>query len=162
MPKKLMQVILIQNVESLGLKGEVIEVAPGYVRNFLLPKKLAEIATPQAIKKAQAQKATQSKKEEEERKKALEIAKKLEGLAITIPAKVGEEGKLFGSITSDEIVKALRNQAKIKIDKKAVLLDEPIRKVGKYNIKVKLFKDLKATLKIKIKKRHVRIQTKSN
>lgn len=148
-----MRVILIQNVKSLGLEGDIKEVALGYARNFLLPKGLAQIATPQAIKKTQAIKVAQFKKEKEERKKALEVVKKLKGLTVIIPAKVGEEGKLFGSISSDEITQAVKDQAKIEMDKEAVLLDEPIRKVGEHKVKVRLFKDVEAFVKIKVEKR---------
>ena len=148
-----MRVILTQNVKNLGLEEDIKEVPFGYARNFLIPKGLAQIATPQAVKEVQTQKAVQTKEEEEKRKKALEVAKKLKGLTVAISAKIGEEGKLFGSIASEEIAKALKNQAKIEIDKKVILLDEPIRKVGKYKVKVGLFKDVETILQVKIEEK---------
>lgn len=148
-----MKVILRQNVQNLGLEGDIVEVALGYARNYLLPKGLAELASPEALKKAQAIKAARLIQEEEEKKKAQDLAKKLEKVIITIPVKVGEEGKLFGSVTSDEIAQAIKDQAKIEIDKKAILLTEPIKKIGKYNIKIRLFKDVGATIKVKVEEK---------
>jgi large subunit ribosomal protein L9 len=148
-----MKVILTQNVQNLGLKGDIIEVALGYTRNYLLPKGLVELVTQETLKKAQAIKTTRTKQEEEEKKKAQNLAKKLEKITITIPAKVGEKGKLFGSITSEEIAKNLKNQTKIEVNKKAILLEEPIKKVGKHDVKVKLFKDVEVVLKVKIEEK---------
>ena len=148
-----MKVILRQNVQNLGLKGDIIEVALGYTRNYLLPKGLVELVTQETLKKAQAIKTTRTKQEEEEKKKAQNLAKKLEKITITIPAKVGEKGKLFGSITSEEIAKNLKNQTKIEVNKKAILLEEPIKKVGKHDVKVKLFKDVEVVLKVKIEEK---------
>lgn len=148
-----MKVILTQNIKNLGLSGDIVEATLGYARNYLLPKGLAELATQEALKKAQAIKTTRAKQEEEERKKAQGLAKKLEKITITIPAKVGKERKLFGSITSEEIAKTLKDQTKIKVDKKVILLEEPIKKVGKYDVKIKLFKDVEVVLKVKIEEK---------
>ena len=148
-----MRVILTQDIKNLGLKGEIKEVTLGYARNFLIPKGLAEAVTPQTLKKALALKALRVKREKEERKKAQKIAEKLEKLSLVIPVEVSEEGKLFGSVTSSEIIQEIKNKTGLELNKRDIILNKPIKKVGEYEVEIKLFKDIKASIKLKIKKK---------
>lgn len=146
-----MKVILLKKVTSLGEEDSILEVSDGYARNYLLPQKLATLATPSVL--ASAEKRKQKKLEELEKQKAefLALKDRLSSLTIEISAPAGEEGKLFGSVTSQDIAEAVKNQAGIELDKKKIELEEPLKLVGEYNITVGLFQDIKATLKIKVK-----------
>lgn len=133
------------------LEDERVEnVSDGYARNYLLPRKLAVPATPQAI--AAAEKRREKKKAEMEQKKAemQQLADKLAALEIEIPADAGEEGKLFGSITAADIAEAVKKTAGIEIDKKKIDIADPIKALGAHQASVKLFAEVKATLKLKI------------
>ncbi len=133
-----MKVILQQDVKGKGKKGQMVEVAEGYARNFLLPKNLAVPATEGNIaimKKQEKARQAQIAKEIEEAK---EIAKKLEGCVVKISARAGENGKLFGSITSKEISEALEEQHGIAIEKNRIIQNEPIKNFGQFELKCKL------------------------
>ncbi len=133
-----MEVILQKDVKGLGKKGEVVTVADGYGRNFLLPRGLAVLATAGNIKQADLEKEAQKQKRERELKEAQEVAARIQGQKLQIATKVGESGKLFGSITSQEIADRLKRQYKVEIDKRKIELEEPIKSVGKHPIKIKL------------------------
>jgi large subunit ribosomal protein L9 len=145
-----MKVILKQDVKSIGKKGEVINTSDGYARNFLFPRGLAVEATEGNVKNVEAQKANEAKKKSEELQKAKELAKRLSEYTVNIHAKTGENGKLFGSITSKDIADELRNQYQLDIDKKKVVLDEAIKTAGVYNVEVKIYPEVSAKIKVNI------------
>ncbi len=145
-----MKVILKADVKSVGKKGEVINASDGYARNFLFPRGLAVEATEGNVKSLEAVKENEKKKKAEELQKAKELAKKIKGLTVTIKAKTGENGKLFGSITSKDIAEELKKQHKIDIDKKKIALDEAIKSAGVFNVEVKVYPEVSASLKVSI------------
>lgn len=145
-----MKVILKADVKSVGKKGEIINASDGYARNFLFPKGLAVEATDGNVKALQAVKENEKKKKAEELQKAKELAKKIEGLTVIIKAKTGENGKLFGSITSKDIAEELKKQHKIDIDKKRIALEEAIKSAGVFNVEAKVYPEVSATLKVSI------------
>jgi large subunit ribosomal protein L9 len=131
-----MQIILLQDVEKVGKKGEVAEVAEGYARNYLLPRKLAEVATPGRI--AQVRKIVEAKAAaaRREAERAQETRELLSKTVLTIPASVGSGDRLFGSVTNQDIATAIYAARKIRVDKRNVDLEEPIKMVGTYLVKV--------------------------
>ena len=141
-----MKVILLQDVKGTGKKGELVNVSDGYARNFLLPKKAAKEATAQAmseLKNAEASKAFQI----EEAKKAANASKKLiEGKSLSIKAKAGQGGRLFGSVTAKEISAELKKQFGLNVDKRKISLDTDIKSFGTYNAEIKLYTGIAATL----------------
>lgn len=143
-----MKVILLQDVKGTGKKGELVNVSDGYARNFLLPKKVAKEATAQAmseLKNAEASKAFQV----EEAKKAANASKKLiEGKSLSIKAKAGQGGRLFGSVTAKEISAELKKQFGLNVDKRKISLDTDIKAFGTYNAEIKLYTGIAATLKV--------------
>jgi len=142
-----MRIILLQDVENLGKKYEVKEVADGYARNFLIPKGLAKIATKENLKWLENQKEIEVKKAEEELKKVQEIATNIDGQEIIISVKVGEEGQLFESITSQKIYEKLKELG-FEIKKSQIDLPEPIKELGEYPVKIKFEHNLEAEIKI--------------
>jgi large subunit ribosomal protein L9 len=143
-----MKVLLEQDVKGTGKKGEIIEVSDGYARNYLLPRKLAAPADAQAINAAKIQKSAAAHRKFQAGMAAREMAKQLEGAAVTVRAKVGENGRLFGAITGKEIAAALKEQKQIEIDKKKISLSEPIRALGEYTARVSLFENTFASVKV--------------
>ncbi|KMQ52910.1 50S ribosomal protein L9p [Chitinispirillum alkaliphilum] len=142
-----MQVVLMKDYGNLGKAMDVVTVKDGYARNYLIPSGVAVPAT-EGNKKIVAQaKNSAEKREEKKLKEARQLAKKIEQVPCTIPVKVGEEEKIFGSVTSQEIADLL-NKEGFNIDKKAVGLDEPIKQLGVYNVKVNLYKDVYAKVKV--------------
>lgn len=143
-----MKVILLQDVKGTGKKGELVNVSDGYARNFLLPKKAAKEATAQAmseLKNAEASKAFQI----EEAKKVANASKKLiEGKSLSIKAKAGQGGRLFGSVTAKEISAELKKQFGLNVDKRKISLDTDIKAFGTYNAEIKLYTGIAATLKV--------------
>ena len=142
-----MKVILIENVDKLGSIGDVITVKTGYARNFLVPNKLAKEATAGNLKSLESllkKKAVVAAKILEE---ATKIAEKIAALSITIPAESGEEEKLFGSVSSEMIAEALAKEG-VSVDKRDLVLDEPIKKLGAYQVTVKIHPQIKASLKV--------------
>ena len=133
-----MKVILQQDVKGKGKAGTLVEVSDGYARNFLLPKKLAVAATPENMTVMKQQEKARLKKFEEDKAAANEVAKRLEGVIVKIPAKAGEGGRLFGSVTSMEISSALAEQHGIEIEKNKIVLDEQIKTFGSFEVKCKL------------------------
>ena len=137
-----MKVILLQDVKSQGKKDQIINVSDGYAKNFLFPKGLAKPADAQSLNDIKNKKAAEAHRIEVERAEAKATAEKLEGIMLKMPASSGADGKLYGSITSKDIVEALAAQADITIDKRKILSDEPIRTYGAYTREVKLFQDV--------------------
>jgi large subunit ribosomal protein L9 len=145
-----MKVILKADVKSVGKKGEVINASDGYARNFLFPRNLAVEATEGNMKSLENHRAKEAQKKSEELQAAREVAKKLSDLTVTIQAKSGANGKLFGSITSKEISEKLKEQHAIDIDKKKIVLDEAIKVAGTYEVEVKVYPEVSGKLKVNI------------
>ena len=133
-----MKVILTQDVKSQGKKGQLVEVSDGYARNFLLPKKLAVIATAENLNTMKQQEKARKAQEAAEKAEAEATAKKLKDLTVKIAAKAGEGGRLFGAVTAKEVSEALSQQHGVNIAKTKLVLDEPIKACGGYQIKAKL------------------------
>lgn len=133
-----MQVILQQDVQGSGKKGELIKVSDGYAKNFLLKRGLAIEATPQAMAEYNAREASVQRKLQLEREDAVAIAEKLKEKTVKVAGKAGEKGKLFGSVTSREVAEALKSQYGVDVDKRKVVLDSDIKSFGTYPVEVKL------------------------
>ncbi|WP_106769611.1 50S ribosomal protein L9 [Paenibacillus faecalis] len=144
-----MKVIFIKDMKGQGKKGEVKEVSEGYATNFLFPRGIARPATSGNMKTLEQQKVSEEKRKQQEKEEAIALGKKLEEMTITVKAKSGEGGRLFGAITSKQIAETLAAQ-KIKIDKRKIELSEPIRTLGVTQVPVKLHPDVKVTLKVQI------------
>ena len=143
-----MKVILQQDVKGQGKKGQLIETSDGYARNFLLPRKLAVAATPEALNTMKQQEKAKRAQEAAERAAALETAEKLKALMVKIPAKAGAGGRLFGSVTSKEVSEALKAQHGVDIAKTKLVLDEPIKSFGTYQLKCKLGYEVTGTVNV--------------
>lgn len=142
-----MKLILTEDIPSLGKIGDVVQVADGYGRNFLIPQGKALLATSQSVKRFDHQKQMLKQKVEKEKKEAEKLAKKLEGISCTIPMATGEGDKLFGAVTSMDIETALK-QEEIVVNRKKILLEEPIKSLGIYTVPIKLHPEITANLKI--------------
>ena len=141
-----MKVILKADVKGKGKKGQMIEVAEGYARNFLMPKGLAVPATADAVNTMRLQEKAKAKADAEAKAAATEIAEKLKGMQVKVPSKGGEGGKLFGAVTGREIAAALKEQHGVDIDSKKLVLDEPIKSFGSYEVKAKLGFEISGTV----------------
>ena len=144
-----MKVILLEAVRGTGKAGDVVKVSDGYARNMLIPRGLAMEATPQNLKKLEKEKEALRKKNFDDREKALDQKEQLEKAPITLKTKAGENGKIFGSITSKDIADALTEKG-IEVDKKKIVLDNPIKTLGLSEVTVKLFQDVSAKLKVNV------------
>ena len=145
-----MKVILKADVRGKGKKGQMIEVAEGYARNFLLPKGLAVLATADAMNTMRLQEKAKAKADAEAKAAATEIAEKLKGLQVKVASKGGEGGKLFGAVTGREIAAALKEQHGVDIDSKKLVLDEPIKSFGSYQVKAKLGFEISGTVYVMV------------
>ena len=145
-----MKVILLQDVKGKGKKGQMLEVSDGYARNFMLPKKLAMEATPDAINTMRMNDKAAAEKAARERAEAMDISRKLRELIVTVTAKGGGNGRLFGAVTTQEIAAALEKQSGIKLDKRKIVLNENIKNVGTYTATCKLGYEITAPLTVKI------------
>src|SRR5262249_49866999 len=145
----MMEVILREHVDNLGRRGEIVKVADGYARNYLLPRKLALQATPGNKQRIERERAKFEAKEAEEKKVAQAISSRLEGIELEISRKVGETEALYGSVTTSDIADALGAKG-FEIDRRKVSLQEPIKKLGAYEIPVRLQRDVVATIKLKV------------
>jgi large subunit ribosomal protein L9 len=141
------QAILSQDVDNLGEKGDVVDVSPGYLRNFLVPRKLAQPATAGSIAEAQRRKDAAEKAVRELSDKAQENAALLSKTVLTITHPAGDDGRLFGSVTSQEIVDAIRQARGLKLDRRKVQLEEPIKTTGSHMVKVEVHDGVTATVK---------------
>ena len=145
-----MKVILLQDVKGKGKKGQMLEVSDGYARNFMLPKKIAIEATPDAINTMRMNDKATQERIAREKAEAMETAKKLREMTVTVTAKGGGNGRLFGSITNQEIADALKAQSGINLDKRKLVLDDTIKNVGTYTVTCKLGYEITAPLTVKI------------
>ena len=145
-----MKVILLQDVKGKGKKGQMLEVSDGYARNFMLPKKLAIEATADAINTMRMNDKAATEKAAKERAEALEISKKLRDMTLTVTAKGGGAGRLFGSVTNQEIADALKAKSGIALDKRKIVIADPIKNVGTYTVTCKLGYEISAPLTVKI------------
>ena len=144
-----MKVILLQDVKGKGKKGQMLEVSDGYARNFMLPKKLAIEATPDAINTMRMNDKATQERIAREKAAALEISKKLRAMTLVVTAKGGGAGRLFGAVTNAEIATALEKQG-IKLDKRKIVLNENIKSIGTYTVTCKLGYEINAPLTVKI------------
>lgn len=145
-----MKVILLEDVKALGKKGEVVNVSDGYARNFILKQKKGVEANAANLNTLKLQKANDEKVAKENFEAAKAMAEKLSASPVEIRVKTGEGGKLFGAIATKEIAAALKDQHGLEVDKKKIVLDEPIKELGTHIIKVKLHKDVSAELAVKV------------
>ena len=141
------QAILLQDVEQLGERGEVVDVSKGYLRNYLIPRRLAEPATKASMDAARRRQEAAERAVTEAAERAQENAAVLNRTVLTIPHQAGEDGRLFGSVTSQDIVDAIRNARGIRIDRRRVHLDEPIRSVGTRMVPVEVADGVMASVK---------------
>ena len=132
------EAILLQDVESLGERGDAVEVSPGYLRNYLVPRKLAQPATRGALEEAQRRREAAERAEREAAERAEETAALLSKTVLTIHHRAGEDGKLFGSVTGKDIVDAIRDARDLRIDRRKVRLEQPIHEIGTYMVDVEL------------------------
>lgn len=147
-----MKVILLQDVKGTGKKNELVNVSDGYARNFLFTKKLAVEATTDNMQKLKEFNASQDLKKQKEIANAKELAEKIEKITLHIKVKAGETGKIFGGVTSAQIVEELKKQNGIDVDKKKVQLEETIKVLGAYTVNLKLYEGISAKLKIYVEK----------
>ena len=145
-----MKVILLDNIKGVGKKDEVINASDGYARNFLFPKKLAVEANNENMAKLKAKENSNQYKKSVEKEEAQKLAETLKGVLLKINVKAGENGKIFGSITSKEIADNLKAQYKIEIDKKKIDLKEPIKTIGTSSVNIRLYEGVNGTLRVQI------------
>ena len=146
-----MKVILEQDVKGKGKRGQMIEVSDGYARNFLLPKKLAKEATADNVNTMRMNDKATMERQAKERAEAVEIANRMRNFTVTVIAKGGGAGRLFGSITNTEIADALKQQQKIDLDKRKIVLADPIKNTGTYTVKCKLGYDITGELTVEVR-----------
>ena len=145
-----MKVILLSDIKGVGKKDQVIEASDGYARNYLFPKKLALEANTENMSKLKARQNSNQFRNDTEKKQAEEIAKKLKGIMLKIKVRAGENGKIFGGVTSKEISEGLKRDYNIDIDKKKILLNETIKTIGTFTIDIKLYEGVIGKLKIDV------------
>ena len=145
-----MKVILQQDVKGQGKKGQLVDVSDGYARNFLLPKKLAVIATAENLNTMKQQEKARKAQQAAEKAEAEALSKKLESLTVKVAAKAGEGGRLFGAVTANEISECLAQQHGLNIAKTKLVLDEPIKACGGYKIKAKLGYEIVGTVNVMV------------
>lgn len=145
-----MKVILLSDIKGVGKKDQVIEASDGYARNYLFPKKLALEANTENMSKLKARQNSNQFKKDTEKKQAEEIAQKLKGIMLKIKVRAGENGKIFGGVTSKEISDGLKRDYNIDIDKKKILLNETIKTIGTFTIDIKLYEGVIGKLKIDV------------
>jgi len=144
------KVILKQDVKNLGKAGQVVEVSDGYARNFLLPRSLAQEATKGSLAELQQQSAAKAKREAEARAEAEQVARRLAETAVTVRVKAGENGKLFGAVTNQQIAEAIKAATGIAIDRHKIELTEPVKALGVHSVPVRLGKDLVANVNVTV------------
>ena len=145
-----MKVVLREDVESLGNKGDLVDVADGYARNFLVPRGLAMKATKGVVAQAESMRRNRAARDARERTAAEEVAARLEGRRIALTARAGEGGKLFGSVTPADVAEAVAAAAETEIDRRAITLDEPLKELGEVEVPVRLHPEVTATVTIEV------------
>lgn len=143
-----MQVILTQDVEKIGQRGDIVDVSRGYVRNFLVPRNLAEVATPAKMEEARREMEETEERERRMAERAGEIAATLNKSVITIEARTGEDERLFGSVTAANIADAIQKARDVRVDRRRVMLDEPIKSLGTHQVSVQVHGDVQASVKV--------------
>ena len=141
------EAILLQDVENVGERGAVVDVSKGYLRNYLIPRKLAQPATKGAVAAAQARMEAAERAQREATEKAQESATVLARTVLTIPQQAGEDGRLFGSVTSQDVADAIRDARGLKIERRKIHIDEPIKSVGTYMVEVEVADGVTTTVK---------------
>jgi len=141
------QAILLEDVEQLGQRGEPVDVSPGYLRNYLIPRKLATPATPGALEQAQRRQSTLEKAEKARAEREEQAASLLSKTVLTIYQRAGEDGKLFGSVGVKEIADAIQDARDLRIDRRKILLEQPIREIGTHMVEIELADGAIATVK---------------
>lgn len=144
-----MQIILLQDIDKLGIRGQIVTVADGYGRNFLLPKKMAVQATPQNRKWVEQQRVKFLKETAKEKGEAEELARLVAEVSLTFTRKSGEQGQLFGSVTAMDVAEGLAARG-FRIDRRKIQLDPPLKVVGEYNVPVRLHREVTAAVKVKV------------
>lgn len=145
-----MQVILLEDVKSHGKKGDIVNVSDGYARNFIIPKKLGVEATPKNLNDLKLQKAAEEKKQKEILEQAQSLKAEIETKSVLLKIKEGEGGRTFGSVSTKEISIAVKEQLGLEVDKKKIVLSDPIRNMGSYTVPIKLHPKVTAELKVKV------------
>ena len=145
-----MKVILLQDVKGKGKKGQMLEISDGYARNYLLPRKLAVEATADAMNTKKMNDKAAAEKAAKERAEAVEVSKKLREMTLVVTAKGGGAGRLFGSVTNQEIADALKAKSGIVLDKRKIVITDPIKNIGTYTVQCKLGYEITAPLTVKI------------
>ena len=145
-----MKVVLLQDVKDLGKKEDLVNVSDGYARNFLLPRKLAAEATSGKLKEIEDKQYSKKIRKDREMQAAKELADKLGKLEVSFKTKAGENGKLFGSITSKDVADAIKLQHKIEVDKKKVVLHNAIKSLGTYQVEIKVYPEVSAKINVKV------------
>ncbi|MCL6614324.1 MAG: 50S ribosomal protein L9 [Firmicutes bacterium] len=145
-----MKIVLMQDVKALGRKGEIKDVADGYARNFLIPKGLAVPATEGNLRALEQARALKERHEIQEEAEARAIAARLEGLHLVVRAKAGESGRLFGSITGKDVAEAIRRQTQIELDRKKIDLPEGLKKLGRYQIPIRLYRGVSVEIEVEV------------
>jgi len=143
-----MQVILREDIEKVGLRGEVVDVAPGFARNYLLPRRLAEPAAPGRVTELEKLVASRARHEAQSFEQAQELVQKLEGAEIRFDVNAGETGTLFGSVTATDIADRVWETQRVRIDRRKLDLPESIKRIGRHEVPVELFQDVTATLRV--------------
>jgi len=145
-----MRIVLRDDVDNLGKKGEIVDVADGYARNYLVPRGLALKASSGSQKQADAMKRNREARERRDREGAQALAAQFEGRTITIKARAGGEGRLFGSVTANDIAEAVQKQTGADIDRRKLTLDEPLKELGGVDLQVRLHPDVVATIHVEV------------
>lgn len=145
-----MKIVLREDVDTLGRKGDLVDVADGYARNFLVPRGLAIRATKGAAKQAEAMRRNREAREVRDRESAQEIAARLDGVRIEVKARAGEGGKLFGSVTNADVADAVKAATEVELDRRTIELAEPIKELGPAELPVRLHPDVVATLSVEV------------
>lgn len=145
-----MKVILRQDIANVGKRGDICDVSDGFARNYLLPKHLAMVATDGAVTQAAAMRRARDVRDAQDRSAAEEVARRLVPKVITISAKAGTEGRLFGSVTANDVVEAVSAQAGIELDRRKLLLGEPIKSLGTHSVAVRLHSDVEFPVTVEV------------
>jgi large subunit ribosomal protein L9 len=145
-----MRIVLRDDVDNLGKKGDLVDVADGYARNYLVPRGLALKASSGSQKQADAMKRNREARERRDRESAQALAAQFEGRTITIKARAGGEGRLFGSVTASDIAEAVQKQTGVDIDRRKLTLDEPLKELGGVDLQVRLHPDVNATIHVEV------------
>lgn len=146
-----MKVILLEEIKNIGKKGDIVQVKDGYARNYLIPRSFAAPATKGNMRMLEDLKKQQSIKDARDKEEAIAISEKLAAEQFVIESKAGEKGKLYGSITSADIAMTVEKQTRIELDKRKIVIETPIKEVGKHTVRVKLYPEVEAELNLQIK-----------